>query len=163
LSDQSAPDPLMAQAWARERHRGQLYGGAPYDTHLEATAEVLRRFGYGDPVLLSAAYLHDTIEDTGATPEEIARLFGERVASIVAAVSDPAGATRGERKAAAYPRIALIPDAVRVKLADRIANVEAGGSMVAQYRGEHDGFRRALRTDGIAEEMWEHLDGLLAR
>ena len=48
-----------------------------------------------------------------------------------------------------------------VKLADRIANVEAGGPMVDRYRAEQAGFRAALQRDGVADEMWRTLDAEL--
>jgi (p)ppGpp synthase/HD superfamily hydrolase len=163
MSDDDQPDPERALEWARERHGGQLYGGRPYDTHLRAVAEVLRDCGYGDdPALMSAASLHDTIEDTQATHGEIAELFGARVADIVDAVSDPEGATRAAKKAAAYPRIRAIDDAVRVKLADRIANVEAGGPPAAKYPGEQEAFRRELWKPGVADALWARLDRALA-
>jgi (p)ppGpp synthase/HD superfamily hydrolase len=163
MTDEDSPDPERALAWAREQHGGQLYGGRPYGTHLLAAAEVLRDCGYGDdPALMSAAYLHDTIEDTSATREQIAALFGARIAGIVDAVSDPDGDTRAEKKAAAYPRIRAIDDAVRVKLADRIANVEAGGRPAAKYAGEQEAFRRGLWKPGVADAMWARLDRALA-
>jgi (p)ppGpp synthase/HD superfamily hydrolase len=158
-----APDPAAALAWGRTLHAGQQYGDQPYTVHLNAVADVLRRFGHGDdPVLMSAGYLHDTIEDQGVGRDEIAARFGGRVANIVDAVSDPEGATRGEQKAAAYPRIRALDDAVIVKLADRIANVEAGGPKREMYRGEQAAFREALRKTGVADDMWAHLESLLS-
>jgi (p)ppGpp synthase/HD superfamily hydrolase len=163
MADDPPPDPDRALAWARGQHGGQLYGGRPYETHLLAAADVLRDCGYGDDaVLMSAAYLHDTIEDTPATREQIAALFGSRIAGIVDAVSDPEGDTRDEKKAAAYPRIRAIDDAVRVKLADRIANVEAGGPRAAKYAREQAAFRRALWRPGVADPMWARLERALA-
>lgn len=163
MADEHAPDPGRALQWARDQHGGQQYGGRPYDTHLLAVADVLRDCGYGDDAaLMSAASLHDTIEDTDATYDQVTRLFGTRVADIVDAVSDPDGATRAEKKAAAYPRIRAIDDAVRVKLADRIANVESGGPSSAKYRGEQEAFRRELWKPGVADAMWARLERALA-
>jgi guanosine-3',5'-bis(diphosphate) 3'-pyrophosphohydrolase len=163
MSIQQSPDPTAALAWARELHARQLYGTAPYSVHLDAVADVLREFGHGDdPVLVTAAYLHDAIEDQDVTREEVARRFGERVASIVDAVSDPPGVNRRARKAAAYPRIRVLDGAVIVKLADRIANVRSGGPMRDMYRKEQAAFREAVQRDGVAEEMWASLDALLA-
>ena len=80
-------------------HAEQSYGHLPYAAHLDAVADVLRRIGHGDdPVLMSAAYLHDAIEDQGVTREQIAARFGERVADIVDAVSDPPGDDRAARR-----------------------------------------------------------------
>jgi guanosine-3',5'-bis(diphosphate) 3'-pyrophosphohydrolase len=164
MTDENSPDPRAALAWARELHADQSYGHLPYAVHLDAVAEVLRQFGHGDdPVLMSAGHLHDAIEDQGVTREQIAARFGERVADIVDAVSDPAGADRSSQKAAAYPRIRELDDAVIVKLADRIANVQAGGPKRAMYRDEQRAFRESVRTDGVADDMWAYLDALLGR
>ncbi len=61
-------DPPIRQralAWARELHAGQRYGGRPYAVAPHAAPRCCGDFGYGgDPVLMSAAYLHDAIEDT---------------------------------------------------------------------------------------------------
>ena len=158
------PDPAAALAWGHEVHAGQRYGHLPYSVHLDAVADVLREFGRGDdPVLMSAAYLHDAIEDQGVTREQIAERFGERVADIVDAVSDPPGADRNARKAAAYPRIRDLDDAVTVKLADRIANVQAGGPLREMYRREQAAFRENVCTPGVADDMWAYLDALLER
>jgi (p)ppGpp synthase/HD superfamily hydrolase len=156
------PDPAAALAWSRELHAAQRYGDQPYEVHLNAVADVLRRFGHGDdPVLMSAAYLHDAVEDQGVDPQQIAERFGGGVAAIVDAVSDPPGASRGAQKAAAYPRIRALDEAVIVKLADRIANVEAGGPKVAMYAREQAAFRGIVRSDGVGDELWAYLERLL--
>jgi (p)ppGpp synthase/HD superfamily hydrolase len=164
MDDRESPDPSAALTWASERHENQLYGDLPYSVHLNAVADVLRQFGHGDdPVLMSAGYLHDTIEDQGVTREQIAERFGERVADIVDAVSDPPGRDRSTQKAAAYPRIRELDDAVIVKLADRIANVQAGGPKRSMYRDEQAAFRESVRSPGVADDMWAYLDALLER
>ncbi|MDX6600550.1 MAG: hypothetical protein QOE87_4437 [Gaiellales bacterium] len=163
MRNEIAPDPVAARAWGRKLHAGQMYGDLPYAVHLNAVSDVLREFGHGDDaVLMSAGYLHDAIEDQGVTREQIAARFGDRVAAIVDAVSDPPAATRGEQKAAAYPRIRELDDAVIVKLADRIANVQAGGPKVGMYRDEHPAFRGTVHKAGVADDMWAHLDALLS-
>ena len=50
-----------------------------------------------------------------------------------------------------------------VKLADRIANVQAGGPKRAMYRAEQPAFRGTVRTAGVADAMWAYLDALLER
>ena len=164
MDDEDSPDPRAALSWARELHDGQSYGHLPYTVHLDAVADVLRQFGHGDDrVLMSAGYLHDAIEDQGVTREQIAARFGDRVADIVDAVSDPDGEDRSTQKAAAYPRIRDLDEAVIVKLADRIANVQAGGPKRTMYRDEQPAFRGTVRAPGIADDMWAYLDALLER
>jgi (p)ppGpp synthase/HD superfamily hydrolase len=113
--------------------------------------------------LLTAAWLHDVVEDAGVKVKELAEMFNDRVSQLVEAVTNESGANRKIRAALTYPKIRAIPDAVRLKLADRIANVEHGGKLVEMYRREYDDFRRALYSPGQWEEMWSHLDGLLAK
>lgn len=153
---------MNAYRLALKLHADQRYGKAPYEVHLRAAVEVLRRFGFTDPVLIDATWLHDTIEDTGAKAELLeAYGISHEVVRIVEAVTDAPGATRAERKKATYPRIAASRAAVAVKLADRIANVEAGGTE-AMYRSEHSGFRAALyNPEHGLDVMWHHLDRLL--
>lgn len=164
-------DPLrFVKFYATVKHAGQLYsGGLPYTHHLAAVEQVVRRFSDSRGImapefLLVAAWLHDVVEDTGTKLKEIEEMFGEEVAQLVAAVTDEPGENRKIRKALSYPKIrAGGVWAVRLKLADRIANVETGGKLVSMYRKEYEDFKRALYTQGENEEMWTHLDGLLKK
>ncbi|HEX6909457.1 MAG TPA: HD domain-containing protein, partial [Longimicrobium sp.] len=68
-----------ALAFAADRHKEQLrkgVAGYPYVNHVIAVAELLARSGVDDVVTLQAALLHDTVEDTDTTPEELAARFG---------------------------------------------------------------------------------------
>jgi len=157
-------DPLRrAKLFATSKHGKQLYGRLPYTHHLNDVQRVLERFGVTDVDLLTAAWLHDVVEDAGVKVKELAEMFNDRVSQLVEAVTNESGANRKIRAALTYPKIRAIPDAVRLKLADRIANVEHGGKLVEMYRREYDDFRRALYSPGQWEEMWAHLDGLLAK
>lgn len=163
----------VARFYATVKHAGQLYGGSlPYTHHLAAVESVMGRFldplGDEDPdiggweaELLVACWLHDIVEDTGTKVKEIREMFGERVARLVEAVTDEPGPNRKVRKALTYPKIRGEKYAVLVKLADRIANVEAGGSLGDMYKKEYEDFRRALYTKGTATCMWNHLDHLM--
>ena len=154
-----------AKKFAVKYHGDQKYGGEfPYAIHLQAVESVLLRFGIFDVDLRAAAWLHDTLEDTTARYEDIETLFNARVAGAVSAVTEPKGGNRAWRHEQTYPKIRLSPDAVVVKLADRIANVESGGSLNDMYRKEYPAFKRALYRDNDAEHilsMWSYLDTLL--
>jgi guanosine-3',5'-bis(diphosphate) 3'-pyrophosphohydrolase len=156
-----------ARRLALAAHGEQRYGADPYRVHLEHVVEVLTRFAHDD-VMRAAAWLHDTVEDTPLTLEEVTREVGPEVAAIVAAVTDEPGANRKARKAATLGKLAAASPAARaVKLADRIANVEASiahgrGDLFAMYAGEHVAFRAALYTAGENHPQWVHLDGLFA-
>ncbi len=167
LDPLSKLDPLRwAKFFASIKHSNQIYGaGLPYTHHLAAVEAVLRRFNYGIGIynesLLIAAWLHDVVEDTDTKVKEIAEMFGDRVAELVAAVTNEDGPNRKVRAALTYPKIRSTKDAVCLKLADRIANVEHGGKLVDMYKKEYEDFKRALYTKGECENMWSHLDALL--
>ncbi|MFF0633718.1 HD domain-containing protein [Nocardia sp. NPDC004151] len=155
-----------ARCFARAAHGGQTYGGAPYSVHLAAVRDVLDDFGFsGD--LGVAAWLHDVLEDTAATGAELEGAFGVGVAELVWAVTG-IGGTREERNEDIYAKIAGCPSAVILKLADRIANVEAsvGTRWFAMYASEQQAFRAHLGSilDGekAVGQMWARLEGVLA-
>jgi len=155
----------FAKYYASVKHAGQTYSnGLPYTHHLAAVEEVLLRFNWSghvhaDEKLRAAAWLHDVVEDTGTKLKEIHEMFGETVAFYVGAVTNEEGPNRKVRHALTYPKTREAgPAAVRLKLADRIANVEAGGSLVSMYAKEHEDFKRMLYTPGQNEDMWKCLD-----
>lgn len=155
-------DPLRwHKFYATVKHGDQKYGFLPYTTHLAAVENVLRRFNTTDSILLGTAWLHDVCEDTGTKVKEIEELFGEETASIVSAVTNEKGENRKIRAALTYPKIRANKKAVTLKLADRIANVDNGGSLVAMYKREYEDFKRALYTSEENEDMWAYLDSLL--
>jgi (p)ppGpp synthase/HD superfamily hydrolase len=103
--------------------------GAPYAEHLLEALEVLvRGAGVTDPDILQAAVLHDVVEDTPCTIDDVRGAFGDRVADMVGWVTKPEPAEGADRKAvkeAYLSRLEDAPDdAVLVKLADRVSNVQ---------------------------------------
>jgi (p)ppGpp synthase/HD superfamily hydrolase len=156
-------DPLrVAKFFASTKHGAQQYGGLPYTHHLAAVEAVLRHHGFGeDDEMLVAAWLHDVVEDTPTKAKDVVEMFGESVGALVVAVTNEEGANRKIRSALTYPKTRSLSRAVALKLADRIANVEAGGKLVDMYRKEYDDFKRNLRTPGEWDAMWAHLDSLL--
>jgi len=142
-------------------HGNQAYDDIfPYEKHLEDVIAVLKRFGL-DGKYIVAGWLHDAIEDGALSYNKIKQHFGIEVAEIVYCVTDELGRNRDERKSKTLPKIASNPDAVIVKLADRIANLEHGG-LSTMYKKEYKAFRDALFTnDRVAAPMWEHLDKLV--
>jgi (p)ppGpp synthase/HD superfamily hydrolase len=156
---------MQARQMATHEHvikRLQVYGVLPYTHHLERVENVLRRFGYGnDEVLMVSAWLHDIMEDCDVKKKIIEEIFGEDVADAVWRVTNESGENRKVRSLLTYPKIRESATATILKLADRIANVENGGSMVAAYKREYEDFRRGIYVQGVAEEMWKHLDDLM--
>ena len=135
-----------AVTFATNVHRGQKYGNVEYIHHLAATAATLMSFHCWEPELIVAAWLHDTLEDTDATLEDLESRFGARVAALVDAVTDGPGGTRKERKMRPYKLIPTVPGAVTLKIADRLANVTTSivhnnTKYAEMYAEEHDEFR----------------------
>lgn len=155
----------FARYYATTKHAGQLYGGSlPYTHHLAAVeAQVVKWNPYPALVneLRACAWLHDTLEDCGVKLKEIEELFGHTIGRIVWLVTDAPGDSRQIRHALTYPQMRKEPDALFIKLCDRIANVEQGGSLVQMYAQEYEDFYRALYTEGQFDPMWIHLRGLL--
>lgn len=113
-----------AIGFALHHHGDQLYGDKPYvESHLADVARIVEFYG-GTDEDIAAAWLHDVVEDTAATFEEVYARFGWHVGGIVGACTG-FGDTREKRNQCIYDRIALRKHAALVKTADRIANVEA--------------------------------------
>lgn len=152
------------------KHGSQTYGRGEsivsYTRHLEDVVDILRRFNHTDPNLIIAGYLHDSIEDTDMSYNDIRSMFGEVVADIVYCVTDELGKNRKERKARTYAKIAGNRSALVIKLADRIANIEYGihtkSDLVQMYRKEQNDFKKSLFVPGFVEDMWKHLDLILS-
>lgn len=119
---------IPALAYAADKHRHQRRKGSdrsPYINHLLDVLDLLWRVGeIRDPVVLTAAVLHDAVEDTGASPDEIAALFGPAVRDLVMQVTDDKSLPKEERKRLQEEHAPhLSPGAQAIKLADKISNV----------------------------------------
>lgn len=152
-----SPLEAEAHAFAAERHHDQRYGDHPYTVHLAQVRAVLSDFEYNGALGL-AAWLHDVVEDTSTSVAEITDRFGAEVAALVWAVTG-VGHNRKERSASAYAKIRALPEAAILKLADRIANVEASAQRpdkLQMYQQEAPAFAKALEGLGDAR-MWARL------
>jgi guanosine-3',5'-bis(diphosphate) 3'-pyrophosphohydrolase len=112
-----------AYAVAEEHHGAQTRpAGEPYVHHLLEALEIAVRSGATDRDVLVAVLLHDVVEDTPCTLDEVRAEFGDRVAELVGWVTKPEGEGVRERYLA---RFASAPaDVLTVKLADRYSNVQ---------------------------------------
>ena len=120
---------LKAAEFASIKHRDQRRKDelkAPYINHCIRVASVMEEVGgITDPELLMAGLLHDTIEDTDTTPEELETLFGSRVLKLVEEMSDDKSLPKQRRKELQVEHAPEVPEeVVPVKLADKIANCE---------------------------------------
>ena len=126
-------------------HKDQVRKGAiplPYVSHLFAVAMLVMDYTKDEDTVI-AALLHDTIEDTDYTPQELQEDFGGKVLEIVLALSEPQDSenreyTWNERKAAYAKGLRKAPpEALLICAADKIHNMRA---MVEEYFDEHQRF-----------------------
>jgi (p)ppGpp synthase/HD superfamily hydrolase len=112
---------------ADRAHEGQTRngsGGMAYIHHPVAVAELLAEHGFGEEVI-AAALLHDVIEDSETTAEELRRRFGDSVAELVEALSDDESIEPYERRKDEHRRrvAAAGPDALAIYAADKLSNI----------------------------------------
>lgn len=109
-----------AAAFARWKHKGQKddSGKSYFLAHLEHVASILIAADAKEEII-AAAYLHDTLEDTDTTYEELLEAFGQEVADLVHEVTH-----EGEKDAYGFyfPRLKS-KDGITLKLADRMSNI----------------------------------------
>jgi len=163
---------VKAVAFAADKHRNQRRknpGAIPYINHPIAVADVLaNEGGVLDVTVLCAALLHDTIEDTETTAEELAAIFGTRVTAIVHEVTDDKSLDKHVRKQMQIEHAhCLSKEAKLVRLADKISNLrdmlasapvgwslkrmqdyfDWAGKVVSGIRGVHPGLEAVF--DGL--------------
>jgi (p)ppGpp synthase/HD superfamily hydrolase len=120
------PVTRRALEFAAEHHRGQRRQSdeAAFILHPLEVAQLLRGRGYPDEVV-AAGVLHDSLEDTDATPLELEQRFGPAVAALVCSVSEPSsGGTYAQRKARLRSAMEQAgPESLAVYAADKVAKV----------------------------------------
>jgi (p)ppGpp synthase/HD superfamily hydrolase len=153
------PQIKKAIQFAARKHHGHMRiekGPLPYLTHLFSTALLVAEDGAGDDVV-SAALLHDTLEDTDTTKEEIAEAFNQYVAELVSYVTEQKELPWRERKEAYFKQLEIAPDdAIRIAIADKIDNIESkleayereGASLLTQW------------TQPVESYLWYHGEAL---
>ena len=154
------PQIRRAIQFAARKHHGQMrvaHGGLPYIIHPFTVALLVAEDGAHDDVV-AAALLHDTIEDTATTREEIASAFNERVAELVVAVSEVReqdGREIGwrERKDSYLALLARsADDALLIAMADKVDNIE---SRLDEYEREGETFFTHFSQPN-SEYVWFH-------
>jgi guanosine-3',5'-bis(diphosphate) 3'-pyrophosphohydrolase len=125
----AARSELIARALARaeDAHAGQTRngsGGLPYIEHPRMVAAALASRGYSDATV-AAALLHDVVEDSDTTVEELRAEFGDEIADLVAALSDDESIeSYRERKDEHRRRVADVDgDALAIYAADKLTNM----------------------------------------
>jgi len=166
---------LKALAFASLKHRDQRRKDAqasPYINHPIALADLLvNEGGVTDVEVLCAALLHDTIEDTETTPQELEREFGRKIALIVLEVSDNKMLKKGTRKRMQVEHAASASyEAKLVKLADKTCNLRDVNARppatwdLARRREYFDWAKEVVdRLRGVHAELEAAFDAAYAR
>jgi (p)ppGpp synthase/HD superfamily hydrolase len=115
-----------AAIWHREQRRKYPGADVPYVSHCAGVATILARHGFDDEVVAAGA-LHDTIEDTGVSFEQLRELFGARVAELVRDVSEADKSLPWEVRKARYLEhfVEKCWEAQAITLADKIDNFDS--------------------------------------
>jgi myo-inositol-1(or 4)-monophosphatase len=149
-----------AVSYASRAHAGQYRKGTriPYIVHPMEAAAICASFT-DDPEVIAAAVLHDVVEDTAGTQEEIEELFGARVAAIVAGDSEdkregmPPAETWKLRKSENIAHMAASPDVGTrmVCLGDKLSNIRA---IQRDFEKLGDGLWARFNQKDPAEHAW---------
>ncbi|MBS0233820.1 MAG: bifunctional (p)ppGpp synthetase/guanosine-3',5'-bis(diphosphate) 3'-pyrophosphohydrolase [Proteobacteria bacterium] len=118
--------------FALAKHEGQVrrHDGRPYFVHLDGVVAILIEHGHKSEDIIAAAFLHDTIEKTETTIEELIEKFGAPVAELVYWLTDTEKGTRQSRALQTAWRLSRAPwNAKLIKLADIIDN----GTAIIMY------------------------------
>ena len=128
-----------ALAFAINKHSGQTrkFSGKAYVSHPINVAKRLKKFT-SDSNLIAAAYLHDTVEDTDATLDEIKTEFNDRVASLVKELTSSGDGIKelGKQEYLVRKMNAMSTDALTLKLTDRLDNISDAGS--AKFKSKYN-------------------------
>lgn len=171
---------LSVTLFAAQKHRDQRrkgHGTTPYVNHVIEVAELLARVGgITDVAVLQAALLHDTVEDTNTTFEEIEEQYGSDVRNLVEEMTDDKDLKKAERKRLQILHAPDMTDRGKlIKIADKISNirdivhrpppdwtlqrrreyVQWGEDVVAGCRGVNSGLEQLF--DQVVEEAWKGL------
>ena len=161
------PQIKKAIQFAARKHHGQLRISStpdaplPYVTHLFSVALLVAEDGAHDNVV-TAALLHDTLEDTGTTREEIVATFNDRVAELVESVSEikEKDGKRIEWEEVKANYLTLIEkidtDALLIAIADKVDNVE---SRIEEFEKEGDAFLSRWKRPN-ADYLWFYGEAL---
>jgi guanosine-3',5'-bis(diphosphate) 3'-pyrophosphohydrolase len=161
--------PKVAQAlgYAIAKHGDQKYGKDPYSVHLLAVAQIVHILGRPNDAwvdsVIAAALLHDSLEDTNATEDEIRQLFGKEVSDIVKACTKT---DKDLCRRCSFKRtvksLKTTDWALPVKLADRLVNMQKSlaerSSHLNMYVREYAEFKSLLWSEGSYPEFWHELD-----
>jgi (p)ppGpp synthase/HD superfamily hydrolase len=168
----SQEDYILAYRFAADRHHGQKYPGTdlPYIMHLsfvcmETIAACRHSPVENETLAIQAALLHDTIEDTATTYDDLQQTFGQAVADGVLALTKDQTLAKSLQMADSLTRIQQQPVEIwMVKMADRITNLQAPPhywtpEKIAAYRQEAIEIHTALKdgNDYLSDRLQQKI------
>lgn len=139
---------MYARSFAILKHGRQMYGNMPYIIHLQDVYLKAQSYRLSEDEQ-AAAYLHDTIEDTNTTKEELAIEFNINIANLVYSVTGE-GKTRAEQKESIIEKLTCNKGAINLKIIDRMSNIEASlkygkYDLVKMYLKEHNDYMQVFQ------------------
>lgn len=144
-----------AMALAVRAHEGQMRKEAavPYIVHPVSVALILARYGFSDTVI-AAALVHDVVEDTSVSEEELRRELGDGVADLVVPVTHDSTLPWEEKKRAYIEAVRNASmDVKAISIADKITNAE---SLIAAYKVQGTAIWKYFNA-GREKKLWfEH-------
>lgn len=167
-----ADDRDQALAYATKAHAGQTRsdGKTPYVTHpirVAQNVEQLKRSKNLD-ALISAAYLHDTIEDTDTTHEDLEKMFGGLVASLVQELTSNKDEIKriGKTEYLQKKMVGMTSYGLVIKLADRLDNVQdiataKSASWRQKYKRETENILNYIEKNRVLTGTHRNIIGLI--
>lgn len=161
-----------AYSFSEAKHQGQVrnFSGLPYFTHPKYVARIVEELTE-DPELTAVAFLHDTLEDTDTTYEELEAEFGRGIANQVLELTNPKEMLPNKREYMAKKLIFVSEGSLTVKLADRYHNVlflesdDVTRKFIRRYSDETDYILKQLHDNrmlnGDQERLFFAIHGIL--
>lgn len=154
-------------ALAAERHNAtgaiRRHSGEPYIVHPEGVAKIARAYG-GNKAEIAAAYLHDTVEDTDTSVDELENMFGADVAQIVSEITNyrPEVERLGKEAYINLELLELSDSALFVKLADMLYNMLDYPRQDQKERMSRNVDYLIENRDNITDKCYELIDAIKA-
>jgi len=158
--------------YSTEKHKSvnHQYNGRDYDYHLKMVYQKAIDFSYllkeDDKLnVYCGCWVHDLIEDTRESYNDVLEQTNRTIAELSYALTNEKGKTRGQRGSDKYYEdMKCVPNAVFIKLCDRIANVSYsrlnGSKMLSIYKDENNNFVKKLYREEL-KDMFDYLKTLL--
>jgi (p)ppGpp synthase/HD superfamily hydrolase len=170
-SELVSEDAQQVLRYAAKQHRKQTRSdGTPYISHPVRVAQHIRQFkqSHNIEALVSAAYLHDTIEDTNTTYEDLKKLFGGLIASLVKELtSDESELEKlGKTEYLSKKMLGMSSWALVIKLADRLDNVKdittaKTPAWRSKYKKETESLMNVLEKGRVLSGTHKKIIGLI--